>query len=183
MAGMGGLVVPAQVVIVVQAPELDPSLLDVLAQHVRHVAVGPLVMVAHGGRERQQARAALAEPADVHEPADRRRVPRTMVTRHPRSHVSPFRPGGTAAPRATGDPTLPRYASRPCPRPTSGPFVAGSPRPATGRASGGRWPAYPRPLAYPRPGKRDRERTPPTRRSGRCRHPQTTGRGSTPLRT
>ena len=80
------LVVPALVVVLVEREERQPAALDLLAQHVGHVAVGPLIVVAHGRREGEQARPTVSEPAHVHATPGRRGVPAVMMALHPCAH-------------------------------------------------------------------------------------------------
>src|SRR5688500_20125802 len=75
---MDGLVVPALVVDMVEAEQLDPAGIEVVGEHLVHAPVAPLVTAPQGGGEDQHPRAGVPEDLDGHLAAEGRTDPGVM---------------------------------------------------------------------------------------------------------
>jgi hypothetical protein len=60
------LAVPTLVMHLVHAVELDPAVVDLVAQHLVHAPVGPLGVRPHGRRKHQHAGARVSDHLEVH---------------------------------------------------------------------------------------------------------------------
>ena len=78
-SGVETLVVPAFVMDVVEAEQLDPSLFEMVGQDLVHVAVPPFVTAPQCGRKGQDPGTGVAEDFDVHLPAQGRGEPGVMT--------------------------------------------------------------------------------------------------------
>ena len=67
---------------VVQEEQLDPSLVDVIGQHLVHSPVEPLAVRAHRGGEDQNPGAVVPDDVQRHVPAERRTVPAVVLVVH-----------------------------------------------------------------------------------------------------
>ncbi len=81
-ARMERLVVPALVMDLIDAVELDPAVLEVIPEHLVHPAVSPLVAVAHRRGEGEHSSARVAEDLDRHRPIESLAVPRYVLVMH-----------------------------------------------------------------------------------------------------
>jgi hypothetical protein len=63
---MDAFVVPALILVRIDAPELNPSIFNLMPKYVRHITVRPLVMVAHRCWKGEHARTAMSKPTDLH---------------------------------------------------------------------------------------------------------------------
>src|SRR5664279_1870065 len=76
--------VPALRIHAVHAIQLQPSLLEMLAERAHHAAIFPLVEAPHRCREDEHARARMPEDEQVHLLPERRAVPATHFAMHQR---------------------------------------------------------------------------------------------------
>ena len=114
-AGMQVLAVPALVVHLVQEIQLDPAVLEVLGEDLRHPPVGPLAPRAHGRGKDDDAGTGMSPHVDMHLAAELRAVPVMVLVKHGLRS-----PEETEAPRGSDRPTGIRGGRRPLPRHSAG---------------------------------------------------------------
>jgi hypothetical protein len=66
----------------VEAVELDPPILEVIAKHQVHAPIGPLTVGAHRRRKDDDARPRMSEYLQVHVSVERRAVPTGVFVMH-----------------------------------------------------------------------------------------------------